>query len=293
MVSLPRPVEIVNKSVRLAGLAVTRNIVFGPGPRDRLDIYRPAGSAGLPPAGWPVIVFFYGGSWQWGNRADYQFFAALLAKKGFVVAVPDYRLYPEVKFPAFLNDCAAAVAFMMKNAGDHGGDAGQVFLAGHSAGAYNAVSLALNAAFLQAQGSSPDALAGVIGLCGPYDFLPIRDAVIKDIFSPPTDIRLTQPITFAREGTPPMFLAHGGADLTVLPRNTTALAARLRQAGSVVETRIYPKLGHIGLLLAALPYLSWRAPVLKDCLAFIAGCRAGEHNAARSEISAPVPGLKG
>ena len=122
MVSLPRPVEVVNKSVRLAGLAVTRNIVFGAGPRDRLDIYRPAGSAGMPPAGWPVIVFFYGGSWQWGNRADYQFFAALLAKKGFVVAVPDYRLYPEVKFPAFLNDCAAAVAFMMKNAGDHGGD---------------------------------------------------------------------------------------------------------------------------------------------------------------------------
>jgi acetyl esterase/lipase len=282
---LPRPVEIVNKSVGTAGLAITRSIAFGPGPRDRLDVYRPASAAGLP-----VIVFFYGGSWQWGKRGDYQFIAALLAKQGFVVAVPDYRLYPAVKFPVFLNDCAAAVAFMMQNAGAYGGDASQLFLAGHSAGAYNAVSLALNAAFLQAQGSSPDALAGVIGLCGPYDFLPIRDPVIKDIFSPPADIRLTQPITYAREGTPPMFLAHGGADLTVLPRNTTALAARLRQAGSVVETRIYPKLGHIGLLLAALPYLSWRAPVLKDSLAFIAGCRAGEHNAARSELSAPVQG---
>jgi len=281
----PSPVELLNKSVRTSGLTITRDIAYGPGPRDRLDVYRPANAAGLP-----IIVFFYGGSWQWGNRADYQFVAAVLAKKGFVVAVPDYRLYPEVKFPAFLNDCAAAAAFMIKNAATHGGDAAQIFLAGHSAGAYNAVSLALNGAFLQARGSSPDALAGVIGLCGPYDFLPIRDAVIKDIFSSPADIRLTQPITFAREGTPPIFLAHGGADLTVLPRNTTALAARLRQAGSVVETRIYPKLGHIGLLLAALPYLSWRAPVLKDSLAFIAGCRAGEHNAARPELSAPVQG---
>jgi acetyl esterase/lipase len=285
MVAFPRPVELVNKSIGTAGLTIARNIAYGPGPRDRLDIYRPTGAAALP-----IIVFFYGGSWQWGHRADYQFIAAVLAKKGFVVAVPDYRLYPEVKFPAFLNDCAAATAFMLKNASAHGGDPGHLFLAGHSAGAYNAVSLALNGAFLQAHGSSPDLLAGVIGLCGPYDFLPIRDPVIKDIFSPPSDIRLTQPITFAREGTPPMFLAHGGADLTVLPRNTTALAARLRQAGSVVETRIYPKLGHIGLLLSHLPYLSWRAPVLKDSLSFIAGCRAGDHNATRSELSAPVQG---
>jgi acetyl esterase/lipase len=282
---LPRPIEILNKSVRISGLAITRDIAYGPGPRDKLDVYRPEGAAGLP-----VIVFFYGGSWQWGNRADYQFMAAVLAKKGFVVAVPDYRLYPEAKFPAFLNDCAAASVFIITNASSYGGDARQVFLAGHSAGAYNAVSLALNGAFLEAHGSSPDALSGVIGLCGPYDFLPIRDPVIKDIFSPPSDIRLTQPITFAREGTPPMFLAHGGADLTVLPRNATALAARLRQAGSVVETRIYPKLGHIGLLLAALPYFSWRAPVLKDSLAFIASCRAGEHSAARPELSAPVQG---
>jgi acetyl esterase/lipase len=283
MVSFARPIELVNKSVSTAGLAVTRNVAYGPGPRDRMDVYRPAGAAGLP-----VIVFFYGGSWQWGHRADYQFAAALLAKRGFVVAVPDYRLYPEVKFPDFLTDCAAAVVYMVKNAAGHGGQPGQVFLAGHSAGAYNAVSLALNGAYLESRGSSPDAIAGVVGLAGPYDFLPLRDKVIKDIFSPPSDIRLTQPITFARDGAPPVFLAHGGADITVLPRNTTALAARLRQAGSVVETRIYPRLGHIGILLAMLPYFSWRAPVLKDALAFIAACRGGEHNGARDEVSESV-----
>jgi acetyl esterase/lipase len=283
MVSLPRPIELVNKSVSTAGLAITRNIAYGPAPRERMDVYRPAGASGLP-----VIVFFYGGSWQWGHRADYQFAAALLAKRGFVVAVPDYRLYPEVKFPDFLTDCAAAVVYMIKNAAAHGGQAGQVFLAGHSAGAYNAVSLALNGAYLESQGSGPDAIAGVVGLAGPYDFLPLRDKVIKDIFSPPSDIRLTQPITFAREGAPPVFLAHGGADMTVLPRNTTALAARLRQAGSVVETRIYPKLGHIGMLLAILPYFSWRAPVLKDALAFIAACKSGEHNGARDDVSESV-----
>jgi acetyl esterase/lipase len=277
----PRPIEVVNKLAGTGGLTMTRDVAYGAGERARLDVYRPAGAFALP-----VIVFFYGGSWQWGARADYQFIAALLAKRGFVVAVPDYRLFPEVKFPDFLTDCAAAVAYVMKNAAAFGGDEGQVFLAGHSAGAYNAVSLALNGAYLHSQGSSPDALAGVIGLSGPYDFLPLRDPVIADIFSPPADILLTQPITFARDGAPPMFLAHGGRDITVLPRNTTALAARLRAAGSVVETRIYPKLGHVGILLASLPYFSWRAPVLADVLAFIAGCRAGDHAAARPEVSA-------
>jgi acetyl esterase/lipase len=280
----PRPVELVNKSVGTAGLSITRDVAYGPGDREVMDVYRPHGAAGLP-----VIVFFYGGSWQWGHRADYQFVAALLAKRGFVVAVPDYRLYPEVRFPDFLSDCAAAVMHVMDHASAYGGNTAEVFLAGHSAGAYNAVSLALNGAYLQSRGGSPDMLAGVIGLAGPYDFLPLRDKVIKDIFSPPSDIRLTQPITFARDGAPPLFLAHGGADVTVLPRNTTALAARLRQAGSVVDTRIYPKLGHIGILLSALPYFSWRAPVLKDALAFITACRGGEHCGTRTEVSA-LPG---
>jgi acetyl esterase/lipase len=282
---LPRPVDVLNKTVDLSGLSVTAGIAYETTDRGRLDIYRPAGAVGLP-----VIVFFYGGSWQWGDRRDYGFIAARLARQGFVVAVPDYRLYPEVKFPAFLHDCAAATAFMLKNAAAHGGNADEVFLVGHSAGAYNAVMIALNPVFLADQGVSADRLAGVVGLSGPYDFLPLRDADIKEIFSTPPDLRLTQPVTFVREHAPPLFLAHGGADTTVLPRNTTALAARLRQRGGVVETRIYPRLGHIGIILTILPYLSWRAPVFKDVLAFIAACRAGEHAGARSEVGASMVG---
>jgi acetyl esterase/lipase len=282
---LPRPVDLVNKSVGLSGLTVTSGIAYDATERGKMDIYRPAGARALP-----VIVFFYGGSWQWGHRRDYSFIAALLAKQGFVVAVPDYRLYPEVKFPAFLHDCAAATAFVLKHAPEYGGNSGELFLLGHSAGAYNAVMIALNPVFLGDQGVATDQLAGIVGLSGPYDFLPLRDPDIKDIFSNPADLRLTQPVTFAREHAPPLFLAHGGADTTVLPRNTTALAARLRQRGSVVETKIYPKLGHIGIILAVLPYLSWRAPVFTDALAFIAACRAGEHAGARSEVGAPMIG---
>jgi acetyl esterase/lipase len=279
MVSFPRPLDLINKATRTSGLIITRNIAYGPALSDRLDIYRPANLQGAL----PVIVFFYGGSWQFGRRADYEFIGARLARRGFAVAVPDYRLYPEVKFPAFMADCAAATAYVLKTIAQYGGNPKEVFLLGHSAGAYNAVMLALNPEYLLAKAASPDRLAGVIGLSGPYDFLPLRDPVIKEIFSPPAEIATTQPITYARDAAPPMYLAHGGVDTTVLPRNTTALAARLREKGSVVETRIYPKLGHISPLLALLPALSWRAPVLRDVLAFISGCRSGEHDAARTQ----------
>jgi acetyl esterase/lipase len=281
----PRPVDLLNKTVSLAGLEVTRDITYGPAARDRIDIYRPRRAVKLP-----VIVFFYGGSWQFGHRNEYSFAAGLLAKAGFIVAVPDYRLYPQVKFPEFLEDCAAAAAFIIKNIADYGGDPGQIFLMGHSAGAYNAVMLALAPQFLNAHGSSPAELAGAIGLSGPYDFLPLRDPVIKDIFSPPADIKTTQPITYAHEAAPPLLLLHGGDDITVLPRNTTALGAKLRQMGGVVETKIYPKLGHIGMILAILPYLSWRAPVLKDVLGFIAACRGCEFSPGGSEITTSVIG---
>jgi acetyl esterase/lipase len=272
---LPRPLDLLTKSVRAAG-AKFCGIAYGVNARQMLDIYRPAG----PPMRRPVMVFFYGGSWQTGARADYEFVARLLSAQGFVVVVADYRVHPEARFPAFVEDCLAAVNWTAAHIAEYGGDPEAVFLLGHSAGAYNAVMVGLAA--------DAPALAGVIGLAGPYDFLPLKDPVLKAIFAGPTDIRETQPITHVHGDAPPMFLTAGGRDRTVLPRNTTALAARLRQAGAVVETKIYPKLGHISLLLALLPYLRWRAPVLRDVLEFVAAARGGEFALPRSESLAPM-----
>jgi len=281
----PRPIDLLNFFSRSKDLTLAPDVAYGPAPREKIDFYRPASGRNLP-----VIVFFYGGSWQWGHRRDYRFMAALLARQGFLVAVPDYRLYPDVKFPDFLDDCAAATAFVQKSAPRYNGNPREIFLLGHSAGAYNAVMLALNPAYLGELGCGTNRIAGVAGLSGPYDFLPIRAPDIKAIFSSATDMHITQPVTFAREDAPPLFLAHGGADTTVLPRNTTMLAARIRAQGGVVDTKIYPKLGHSGALLAALPALSWRAPVLRDLLAFIASCRAGELKSEGFEVGASMVG---
>jgi acetyl esterase/lipase len=294
MAKLPRPVDVVNRTISIANLRVIRNIPYGRHARRKLDIYTPAErkmalplqAVSVDPL--PVIIFFYGGSWQFGERQDYRFAAAALARRGFMVVVPDYRLYAEVKFPEFLEDCAAAAAWVFKNIQSHGGDDKAIFLMGHSAGAYNAAMLALDAAYLNAVDLEPSRLAGWIGLAGPYDFLPFHGKLIAEIFSTASDPKRTQPIHFVRPGAPPALLLHGGKDRTVLPRNTAMLAARLRETGNAVETRIYPKIGHIGILTACLPYLRGRLTLLQDILHFTHACRAGEFADAGADISAPM-----
>jgi acetyl esterase/lipase len=267
-VPFPRAVDLLNAAVGLSGVVVTRDIPFGPGPRQRMDVYRPAGAAGPT----PVLVFFYGGAWQYGDRADYRFVAASLAQSGVVVAVPDYRLYPEVRFPAFVEDGALAVAQMRQIAAAHGGDPARLFVAGHSAGAYIAAMLAVVPGYLGAVGLARTDLAGAIGLGGPYDFLPIVGADIKLVFaSANDDLRRTQPIFHADGGNAPLLLLHGERDLTCYPRNALALAARVRAAGGSAHARIYRRVGHIGIVLGFAPLLRFRAPSLSDTLRFISG----------------------
>jgi acetyl esterase/lipase len=239
-------------------------LAYGAHPRQRLDLYRPKDLTG--PA--PVIVFFYGGGWEGGERANYRFAALALVEQGFVVAVPDYRVHPEVGFPVFLDDSAKAVAWVRTHATAHGGDPGRLFLIGHSAGAYNAAMLALDPAHLAAEGVEPTAISGVVGLAGPYDFLPLTSKILQAIFVAPEMAR-TQPITFARKDAPPMLLATGDGDTTVYPRNTRNLGRRLRELGAPVETVEYSGLGHAGIVIALSPLFRGTAPVLTDITRFL------------------------
>ncbi|HMO42745.1 MAG TPA: alpha/beta hydrolase, partial [Phenylobacterium sp.] len=138
-------------------------IAYGSGPRQRLDVYRPpeAGEAAAP-----LAVFFYGGSWRDGRRQDYGWVGRALAAEGFVTLVPDYRLYPEVAYPDFLEDGAGAIAWAVSHAAELGADPQRIVLVGHSAGAYNAVMLGLDGRYLDAAGVDPGAIRAVAGLAG-------------------------------------------------------------------------------------------------------------------------------
>jgi acetyl esterase/lipase len=239
-------------------------LAYGPDPRQRLDVYRPKDLT----AAAPMVVFFYGGGWEAGDKTDYRFAALALMKHGFVVAVADYRVYPQVRFPAFLEDSARAVAFVHARAASLGGDPARLFLMGHSAGAYNAVMLGLDRRYLDAAGLLPETLRGIVGISGPYDFLPFTSEILRTIFAGLPEV--TQPITFARADAPPMLLVTGTDDDTVLPKNTRNLVARLRVLGASVETAEYPGIGHAGTAMALTPLFRGRAPVLDDALRFLA-----------------------
>jgi len=257
------PVKILNATAS-GDWHVTKNIAYAPGPRRGLDVYAPDGAKDAP-----VMVFFYGGSWQEGDKAMYRFVGAALAAHGVVTIIPDYRVYPQVRFPVFLQDCAQAVAWAKANAHNFGGDPNRLVLMGHSAGAYNVAMLALNPVYLNAVGMSPHDISGFIGLAGPYDFLPLQDPVIKTIFGDPAELARTQPINFVTPGAPPAYLAAGLRDKTVDPGNSMRLAAKLRASGDEVQERYYPKLNHVLIIGATSQLLEFLAPVLPDCLAFI------------------------
>ena len=243
---------------------------YGHGLRQSLDIWVPEQAREGDRL--PVVVFFYGGGWSSGDRSSYGFAGRALAQQGFVVVIPDYRLTPKAHWPDFLEDSAAAVAWTHAHIGGLAGDPHPLALMGHSAGAYNAAMLALDPGWLRAARSDPAILRGVVGLAGPYDFLPMEKGGFADKamgrIRPPEK---TQPITHARGDAPPLWLATGDEDATVRPRNSQHLAAAVEKAGGSASVRIYQGMGHTGIVMAlAAPFRS-RGPVLDDVTDFLRG----------------------
>jgi acetyl esterase/lipase len=232
-------------------------------PRKKLDVYTPKSLKGTA----PVLFFIYGGGWDHGDRGDYQFVGQAFASRGFVVVIADYRLYPEVKFPKFLDDCAEALRWTQDNIVRFGGDPGRLFLAGHSAGAYNAVMLALDHSFFNDYAITMT-IRGVAALSGPYNFYPFEYAEVQNTFGSAPNPPMTQPINLVGSDDPPFFLASGTNDPIVRIQNTQAMAQTLRNAGDWVTEKYYEGFGHMEPVLAIGAMWRWRAPVLDDMIGF-------------------------
>ena len=258
------PFSAVNLLVPRSGYTVHRNLAFGADPRQRLDVYAPHGLNA--PA--PVLLFFYGGSWQTGNRGDYLAFGQAFASAGIVTVVADYRLYPAVKYPAFVEDAAGAMAWLHAHVGEYGGDSARIFVSGHSAGAYNAVMLGSEAKFIESRGGRLDWIRGVIGIAGPYDFLPMQDPEYVDMFHGRNNLD-SMPVNHVNGKRPSMLLATGDDDTTVYPRNTASMAAKLRAFSSPVQEVHYPGTGHVGILLSLVPGFRGTTNLRQDMLDFI------------------------
>lgn len=259
------PVRMFNLLIPESGFDTTRDIAFGANARNKLDVYRPI-NAVPNTAPKPVVVFFYGGAWDSGDKNSYLFLAEALTSRGYVV--PDYRIYPEVIFPAYMDDAALAVKWTFDNIAKHGGDPARVFMMGHSAGAQLAALVAYDATYLDRVGIDRRRIKGVVSLAGPLDFLPLTEAKLEFIF--PQSVRAaSQPINFITGKEPPSLLLHGEDDTRVGIHNSRNLAARINDRGGVVETTYYPKMCHAGILLALAAPLRDGKPVLDRVAKFI------------------------
>lgn len=254
--------KLLNATIPKDGYSIHKNIAYGAAPLQKLDIYVPEKKSGC------TVLFFYGGRWQEGSKDMYLFAGQAFAALGCVTVVADYRRYPEVSYPVFVEDSAKAAVWVHEHIAEYGGDAKNIFLAGHSAGAYNAMMLATNTSFMRKAGGKPEWIKGVIGIAGPYDFLPMTDADIIALFGSANDAS-TQPVTYVHGGMPPVMLAVGEKDTDVLPRNSIRLKAKMEKFGNVVEFHSYSGIDHVEIVASLAPLFRGRTTLLKDIRTFI------------------------
>lgn len=242
------------------------DLAYGAHPRQRLDVYVPDDGAGH--AAPPIVIFWYGGSFERGRKSQYRFVGAALARQGYVAVLPDYRVYPEVRFPGFIDDGAQAIAWVVSHAAEIGGDPARIYLAGHSAGAHIAGMLAYDADRLARVGVRPGAIRGFIGLSGPYALDPNSDA-LRAIFAAPYGFDDWQPVKRVRPGAPRALLLHGEGDTVVSVGHARAMAAALNAAGVPVDLRTYPGRGHADTVAAFAAAAPDKLPVLAEIRHFI------------------------
>lgn len=256
-------VNLLNFLIPKSGYQTFTNIAYGSLPRQHLDIYVPANKVKSA----ATIVFFYGGSWQLGNKELYRFVGQAFASKGFVTVIADYRVYPQNYFPDFMEDAAKTMVWVHQHIKQYGGNPNKLFIAGHSAGAYNAVMLTLNKKYLQALNSNDNFIKGVIGIAGPYDFK-FTEVEVKALFGH-APYPETQPINYVRANLPPMLLATGDKDTEVYPRNAFNLYNKLLKYKNPVQLILIHNVGHVGIVLSLAYPFQFRTNLLNDIEAFV------------------------
>jgi acetyl esterase/lipase len=258
------PAMLLNVTVPRSTYRVQRDIPYGDKPRQKFDLYLP--KVFTPPA--PVVLFFYGGAFRAGRKEEYRVVGEALASKGIITVVADYRIFPEGHFPDFLEDGARALASVHARIAEFGGDPSRIFLCGHSAGAYISVMLASNPAYLKAVNADLSFIRGVIAIAGRFHELPLGDSIAYEIFRGPARAE-TRPATYLDGKRPPILLLAGAHDNKEVLESHHLLAAHFRENDGAVKERTYPKVGHMGIMVALAPGFRNLAPLRDDIVRFV------------------------
>ena len=228
-------------------LLVAENVVYlegGDPVHNALDVYASSGVSGLP-----VLFYVHGGALRGGDKRNLHDKPQFFAERGFVLVSTNYRLSPEVVHPAHIEDVAAAVAWVVENVHDYGGDPERLVYMGHSSGALLGGLLTTDEHRLGAHDLSLDTLKGAVLLDGhTYNLAASMESfhgkeVPKEPISKFTDRPEVWRDATAMEhiakgkGIPPMLLVSGGIQFQHWPVGEAAeeFAAALREAGGEAE----------------------------------------------------------
>ncbi|PHS40869.1 MAG: hypothetical protein COA91_03315 [Robiginitomaculum sp.] len=254
------PVRFLNTITPSGSYKLAKDIAYGDGERQKLDIYQ----SSKPKPGAPIVMFIHGGSWDTGSKNIYKFVGEAFASQGYTTVIPNYRLYPDVVYPKFINDTAAAIAYTAKRYPEQG-----LIVIGHSAGAYNAMMATVEPKYLQAQGVEVcRAIAGMVGLAGPYGAFPLKAERLLIIF-PDRHTADDAPVNLIKGPTPPIFMAIGDKDTTVSELHSTALQKLIRARGGKADYKMYPGLNHTDVVKVLSRYFDGDSELKGDILRFI------------------------
>lgn len=258
-----RLVNTVNATNAPRGLTVVKDQRYGPDARNVIDVYAPQDARNAP-----VALFIHGGSWTGGDKSDHAFVGDSLARAGYVTGVMNYRLAPQNRYPAYVQDAALALKWLRDNAGKYGGNAQNVFVMGHSAGGFNAVELVVNERWLREVNVPVSSVRGVIGVAGPYSY-DFRQFPSKNAFPEgglPEDI---MPDRHVRKDAPPHLLLVAANDTVVYPQNALNMEAALKKAGVSVERKVLPRLNHVTIIGAVARNLTFLGGTRAEVIRFI------------------------
>lgn len=208
------------------------DVAYGDKKKQRLDLYFPAGRTPHT-----ALVFVHGGRWRSGDKNEYRYVGRALAERGFAVAVVGYRLFPEVRFPCFVHDVAQATCYLQQHNARLGWPDAPMWLCGHSAGAHIAALVGLEPAYSMPSQDLP-LVAGVIGISGPYSFMPEYDPSLFPVFGTRHHRQWLSPmcpLDCVGAGKPPLLLIHGTDDKVVSFRGAQRMADQAKRQGQPVS----------------------------------------------------------
>ncbi|GGJ26501.1 alpha/beta hydrolase [Deinococcus roseus] len=252
-------IDFINTFTITRDLTIQRDLPYGENPRQKLDVYLPRHKGSHP-----VLVFVHGGTWQKYKKEDFKFIGESFARADYVTVVINYRLYPEVQYPAFLQDTAKALRWVRDHVREHSGDPDRIFVMGHSAGGYNAAMTLTDPGFLQAEGLKATDFKGMIGIAGIYDIPPL-----DGVFPEDASRKEVMPVYRVSGPLPPFLLISAGNDDLVMPENATRLARALQDNGTPVETATIPGLGHTDILATLVRRIAGNFQVREQILEFM------------------------